>query len=78
MILMVVHFAFLFHIYQPPVQIPSVLKQIVNESYRPIINAVKENPKAKITLNINATLTEQLADYGYQRCDRWYYQSGCS
>lgn len=66
MILMVVHFAFLFHIYQPPVQIPSVLKQIVNESYRPIINAVKENPKAKITLNINATLTEQLADYGYQ------------
>lgn len=62
---MVVHFAFLFHIYQPPVQIPPVIKQIVNESYRPIIEALKSHPKAKITLNINGTLTEQLYDFGY-------------
>ncbi len=62
---MVVHFAFLFHIYQPPVQIPHVIKQIVNESYRPIIDALKQNPEAKITLNINGTLTEQLHDFGY-------------
>jgi predicted glycosyl hydrolase (DUF1957 family) len=62
---MFVHFAFLFHIYQPPVQIPSVIKQIVNESYNPIIEALKENPEAKITLNINGTLTEQLHDFGY-------------
>jgi len=62
---MVVYFAFLFHIYQPPVQIPPVVKQIVNESYRPIIDALRENPEAKVTLNINGTLTEQLNDFGY-------------
>jgi alpha-amylase/alpha-mannosidase (GH57 family) len=62
---MVVHFAFLFHIYQPPIQIPPVVKQIVNESYRPIVDALRTNPEARITLNINGTLTEQLNDYGY-------------
>ncbi|MFX1452238.1 MAG: hypothetical protein ACFFCM_15480, partial [Promethearchaeota archaeon] len=60
---MVVYFGFLFHIYQPPVQIPAVVKQIVNESYRPIIEALRDHPEAKITLNINATLTEQLHDF---------------
>ena len=63
---MVVYFAFLFHIYQPPVQIPLVIKQIVNESYKPIFDALKDNPNAKITLNINGTLTEQLHDFGYK------------
>ncbi|MHA1821900.1 MAG: hypothetical protein ACTSU2_00275 [Promethearchaeota archaeon] len=62
---MVVYFAFLFHIYQPPVQIPPVIKQIVKESYRPILDALRDNPHAKITLNINGTLTEQLYDYKY-------------
>ena len=62
---MTVYFAFLLHIYQPPVQIAPVVKKIVNESYRPLVNALKENPQAKISLNINATLTEQLDDYGY-------------
>ncbi|MFX1315928.1 MAG: hypothetical protein ACFE9T_08700 [Promethearchaeota archaeon] len=62
---MVVHFAFLFHIYQPPVQIPSVINQIVNESYRPIIEALRDHPGAKITLNINGTLIEQLHDFSY-------------
>jgi len=61
---MVVYFAFLFHIYQPPVQIASVIKQIVNESYRPLIEALRSHPEAKITLNINGTLTEQLHDFG--------------
>ena len=62
---MVVHFAFLFHIYQPPVQIPAVIKQIVNESYKPIIDALRDHPEVKLTLNINGTLTEQLHDFGY-------------
>jgi predicted glycosyl hydrolase (DUF1957 family) len=65
LIIMVVYFAFLFHIYQPPVQTPPVIKQIANESYRPIIDALMDHPIAKITLNINGTLTEQLHDYGY-------------
>ncbi len=62
---MVVYFAFLLHIYQPPVQIAPVIKKIVKESYRPLLNALRDFPEAKITLNINATLTEQLDDYGY-------------
>lgn len=62
---MVIYFSFLFHIYQPPVQIPPVIKQIVNESYRPLLEALRNHPDAKITLNINGTLTEQLNDYGY-------------
>ena len=62
---MVVYFSFLFHIYQPPVQIAPVIKQIVNESYRPIIEALKSHPEVKITMNINGTLTEQLHDFGY-------------
>jgi len=62
---MVVYFSFLFHIYQPPVQIAPVIKQIANESYRPIIEALRNHPESKITLNINGTLTEQLNDYGY-------------
>jgi predicted glycosyl hydrolase (DUF1957 family) len=63
---MVVYFAFLLHIYQPPVQIAPVIKQIVKESYRPILDALREYPHAKISLNINATLTEQLDDYGFR------------
>ncbi len=62
---MAIYFAFLFHIYQPPVQIAPVIKQITNESYRPIIEVLRENPTVQISLNINATLTEQLDDYGY-------------
>ena len=62
---MVVYCAFLLHIYQPPVQIPPVVKQIVQESYRPIIDALRENSEGKVTLNINGTLTEQLNDFGY-------------
>ena len=60
---MTVYFAFLIHIYQPPVQLPSIVKQITEESYRPMIQSLKDFPLAKITLNINASLTEQLADY---------------
>jgi len=47
------------------VQLPFVIKQIANESYRPIIEALRNHPSAKITLNINGTLTEQLNDFGY-------------
>lgn len=48
------------HIYQPPTQFPQVLKQIAEESYSELIKILKENPRAKMTLNINGSLTEQL------------------
>jgi len=53
------------HIYQPPNQMPDILERIVNESYRKLIAGLKGNPKARITLNINAGLTEQLDQRGY-------------
>ena len=61
---MTVYFSLLLHIYQPPIQIAPVIKQISTECYRPLIQSLKRFPNAKITLNINATLTEQLDDYG--------------
>ena len=55
---------FILHAYQPPypVQIPSVIKRIVNNCYLPIAENLKKYPQAKIILNMNASLTEILAD----------------
>ena len=48
------------HIYQPSNQKERILEKVVNESYRKIITGLKTFPKAKLTLNINACLTELL------------------
>ena len=61
---MTVYFSLLLHIYQPPVQLPFIVKKIANECYRPLIETLKNHSKAKITLNCNAILTEQLYDFG--------------
>ena len=53
------------HIYQPYNQQLDILERIVNESYRRIIGGLAVNPKAKVTININAGLTELLAENGY-------------
>ena len=53
------------HFYQPFNQMPDILERIVNESYRKIIQSLKENPKAKMTININGGLTELLVKYDY-------------
>jgi predicted glycosyl hydrolase (DUF1957 family) len=63
--IMTIYFSLLLHIYQPPIQIPQVIKQVSKETYRPLIQSLKNYPEAKVTLNINATLTEQLDDYGF-------------
>lgn len=52
------------HIYQPPTQFPQVLKKIIRQSYRPLVKIISASPKAKLTLNINSSLTEQLVKYG--------------
>lgn len=44
---------------------PDILERIVNESYRKLTAGLKKYSKAKITLNINAGLTEQLDKHGY-------------
>lgn len=53
------------HIYQPPTQFPRIIRKIAEESYEPLISFFERNPKAKVTLNINASLLEQLDSTGY-------------
>lgn len=53
------------HLYQPPTQFPGVLKKIAEESYVPLVSFLERNPKSKVTLNINASLTEQLNRAGF-------------
>ncbi len=55
------------HIYQPPVQSRAMTERIAKECYVRIAEVLKENPEAKITLNMNASLTEQLHEYGYDK-----------
>ena len=56
----------LLHIYQPPTQTESILKTVSNESYRKILKGLKENPNGKITLNINASLSNLFVKYKYK------------
>jgi predicted glycosyl hydrolase (DUF1957 family) len=58
------YWANLFHIYQPPGQKKEITRKVANESYSPIIEILKNRPEAKINLNINASLTEQLPPAG--------------
>jgi hypothetical protein len=53
------------HIYQPPSQKPDILGKVTNESYRKILAELKRTRRAKVTLNINAILTELLVKEGY-------------
>ena len=54
------------HIYQPANQTKEILSKVVKESYQKLIQGLKENPNAKLTLNINACLTELLVENGFQ------------
>lgn len=58
------YWANFLHIYQPPVQSREILLRVTNDSYRKILDGLLHNPKAKLTLNINACLTEMLAENG--------------
>lgn len=52
------------HFYQPPTQKEFWIKKITAECYRVLVRGLLANPRAKTTLNINAVLTEFLADRG--------------
>ncbi|MEA2064970.1 MAG: hypothetical protein U9O66_01565 [Patescibacteria group bacterium] len=54
------NWANIFHIYQPTEQGVSILKQVASQCYAPFFRFLKNNPQIKITLNINAALSEQL------------------
>ncbi|MDD5704056.1 MAG: hypothetical protein PHU23_18645 [Dehalococcoidales bacterium] len=59
-----IYWAPLLHFYQPPTQSHRILSKVCNESYRPLIDMFKNNPAAKVTVNICAILTELLMQHG--------------
>ena len=59
-----IYWAPLLHFYQPTNQAHWVLKKIYEESYRPLVKLFDELPHAKVTVNINAALTELLDEHG--------------
>ncbi|MCH7759266.1 hypothetical protein IID20_02835 [Patescibacteria group bacterium] len=61
-----IRWANLLHFYQPPGQKKEIINKVVNESYDKILAILEAQPKAKISLNICASLTEQLVGYGHQ------------
>ena len=61
-----IYWGSLLHFYQPPIQIPEVLRKVVDESYRPLIDVFEQQPHAKACVNINGVLTEMLYESGYQ------------
>ena len=48
------------HIYQPPTQTPEIVEKVTNQCYRKLIKVLQTNISGKLTININASLTEQL------------------
>lgn len=61
------YWANFLHIYQPPGQTRSILDRVAKESYQKLVEGLLQNPQIKITLNINAGLTETLAEFGWQK-----------
>ncbi len=60
-----IYWALLLHAYQPPTQLPGMVRKIANESYRPLITLYREMPEAKVTWNICGSLTDILYDFGF-------------
>ncbi|MCX7779227.1 MAG: UvrB/UvrC motif-containing protein [Patescibacteria group bacterium] len=58
-------FSIFLHFYQPHFQQKDILEKIVNESYRKILKILKNQPEAKLTINLNAGLLELLERSGY-------------
>jgi alpha-amylase/alpha-mannosidase (GH57 family) len=59
------YWANFLHIYQPPTQSEAIVVKVANECYRKLMRMLQNYPRAKLTLNINACLTEQLMQYGF-------------
>jgi alpha-amylase/alpha-mannosidase (GH57 family) len=61
-----IYWAQLLHFYQPPTQVPSTLRKICDESYRPLLKVFEDYPNARVTINLNAVLADMLIDCGHK------------
>ena len=59
-----IYWAPFLHFYQPSFQFHTTLHKICDESYRPLLKMFLDNPKSKVTVNINGVLTELLCEHG--------------
>jgi predicted glycosyl hydrolase (DUF1957 family) len=59
------YWANFLHIYQPPTQTDEIVDKVTRECYRPLVEMLKAHPHGRITLNINACLTELLDKCGH-------------
>ena len=58
------YWANFLHIYQPPTQSEEAIRKVTSECYRKLVEILSHHQSARVTLNINASLTEQLDRYG--------------
>ena len=70
--------ALFLHFYQPPTQFPDVLERVIRESYDPVLTLLENNPQVRVTINMSASLTEQLSLKHWEilakfrrLCERW-------
>ncbi|PIR41671.1 MAG: hypothetical protein COV30_02410 [Candidatus Yanofskybacteria bacterium CG10_big_fil_rev_8_21_14_0_10_37_15] len=54
------------HIYQPAGQQPDILEAVTVQSYRPILEGIKKNKRARLTMNISGVLLEMFDTHGYR------------
>src|SRR3990172_3605155 len=60
----VTYWAQLLHFYQPPTQTHEILHKVAEESYRPVIDVIRQHPNARLAVNIQGVLTELLLEHG--------------
>ncbi|MBI2426249.1 MAG: polysaccharide deacetylase family protein [Candidatus Kerfeldbacteria bacterium] len=53
-----------FHLYQPPHWDAVMIEKIARESYRPLLQLLKDHPTVKCSVNVTGSLTEQLFHLG--------------
>ena len=58
------YWAQLLHFYQPPPQTHEILHKVAEESYRPLIEVIRQHPNARLAVNIQGVLTELLLEHG--------------
>ena len=58
-----IYWAPLLHFYQPPAQTYEILERVCNESYRPLMGLISQEPVARVTVNICGVLTEMLVQH---------------
>ncbi|MBI2886941.1 MAG: hypothetical protein HYY02_07010 [Chloroflexi bacterium] len=61
-----IYWAPLLHFYQPPLQLPEILRKVCVESYQPLVELFQQYPHSKVTVNICGVLTEMLWESGHQ------------